>query len=270
MVSQRDPGTVQDVFGSDAEVYDARQYEAGYRTFIADRLDLASEALRGLALPVGARVLDVACGPGRLLAVTTSLGLAAVGIDGSPDMLRTARARVGPAAGLVRGNALGLPFRTEGFDAVTCSGLVEYFPDPLPLLREIRRVLRPGGRALVSSTNRLSPAHLLAPFTEPARRSAWLRTVLRRLGLPFGESSFRARTFRMYYHAPKQLARLLVEAGFERPELRYCHLQLLPHPIDRLTPAAATALLGVTDRFLAAGPLRLLAEGLLAVAVRPR
>jgi len=214
-------------------------------------------------------VLDVACGPGRFLLEATSLGLVPVGLDTSADMLRTARTRLGEGARLVRSDAAALPFESAAFDAVNCSGLIEYIPEPLPLLREILRVLKPGRRALVSSTNRLSPALALSPFADTARRSVLARRVVRALRLPFDEMSLRERRFRPTFHTPKGLAGLLSDAGFEPPELRYCHLQLIPHPLDRMAPAAATACVRLTDRLLSVRPLRILAEGLLAVARRP-
>jgi ubiquinone/menaquinone biosynthesis C-methylase UbiE len=269
-VSRPDQGrAVHELFGSDAAAYDVRQYQARYRTFIADRQVLVGRVFRELALPAGARVLDVACGPGRFLLEASSLGMVAVGIDASADMLHTAATHLGETARLVRGDAVALPFTCGAFDAVNCSGLIEYVPEPLPLLREILRVLKPDRHALVSSTNRLSPALLLSPLMAAARRSALARGLVRTLGLPFDDVSLRERRFRLTFHTPRRLIGLLSDAGFVAPDLHYYHLQLIPHPIDRLTPHAATACVRLTDRFLSFRPLGFLAEGLLAVGRRP-
>lgn len=270
MTSSDHGRAVRELFGSDAGAYDARQYGARYRTFIADRQKLVSRVFRDLALPVGASVLDVACGPGHFLYEAASLGLAPVGIDASRDMLRTAGTRVAGGARLVNGDAAALPFAGGRFDAVNCSGLIEYLQDPLPLLREILRVLKPDRFALVSSTNRLSPALVLEPLVDAVRKSALARGVIRGLHLPFDEQSLRERRFRLTFHSPGKLASLLRDAGFESPEVRYYHLQLVPHPFDRIVPAAATACVAVTDRFLAVRPFRVFAEGLLGVGRRPR
>lgn len=260
---------VRDLFGSDADAYDARQYEAGYRTLIADRQKLVSKVYCDLALPAGARVLDVACGPGHFLVEAASLGALPVGIDSSGAMLRTAGGRLGEGARLVMGDATALPFDTCCFDAVNCSGLIEYIPEPTPLLREILRVLKPGRRALVCSTNRLSPALFLEPIVDAARRSAVTKSLIRGLRLPFDEKSLRERRFRLTFHTPRKLAFLMRSAGFECPELHYYHLQFLPHPFDRIAPSLATACVKLTDRLLSVRPLRVFAEGLLAVARRP-
>jgi len=269
-MAQSDQGrAVRELFGSDAGAYDARHYGARYRTFISDRQEFVSRLFRDLGLPAGAPVLDVACGPGRFLEEAASLGLAPVGIDASGDMLRVAGTRLGPRARLVMGDAAVLPFESCAFDVVNCSGLIEYIPEPMPLLREVLRVLKPGKQALVSSTNRFSPAYILDPFANAARRSAVVRGVIRLLRLPFDDMSLRERGYRLTFHSPRKLASLMSNAGFEPPQVHYYHLQLLPHPLDRVAPAAATACIRVTDRFLSVRPLRILAEGLVVVARRP-
>ena len=69
-----------------------------------------------------------------------------VGLDQSADMLRAARDRNGTFAGLVRGRAERLPFPDGSFDHVTFTYLLRYVDDPAATLRELARVLRPGGR----------------------------------------------------------------------------------------------------------------------------
>ena len=260
---------VRDFFSSDADAYDTRHYGSRYRTFFADRQNLIAQVLRDLSLPAGVRVLDIACGPGHFLQEAASAGAVAVGIDSSRDMLRTAGTRLGVRARLVRGNGMALPFESRSFDIVNCSGLIEYIPEPMPLLQEVFRVLKTGGRALVSSTNRLSPALILDPLVDAAKRSALIRGAVRAIGLPIDPMSLRDRRFRMTFHTPRRLAAQLREAGFESVRMEYYHLQLLPHPLDRISPAAAAACVKLTDRFLSVGPLRALAEGLLAIAQRP-
>jgi len=260
---------VRQLFGSDADAYDARQYGVGHRTLIADRQRLVSRLLRDLSLPAGARLLDVACGPGHLLVDARSLGLVVAGLDSSAAMLRAARTRLQPAACLVRGDALALPFQSQMFDVVTCSGLIEYVPDPSPLLRELFRVLKPGHRALVASTNRLSPALILAPFANALRRSTFLKRALRVLRLPFDDMSLRERPFRLTFHTTGKLSSLLRGAGFETPAMYFFHVQFIPHPFDRLVPAAGNACVALMDHLQFLPPVRMAAEGLLAVARRP-
>jgi len=260
---------VRDFFSSDADAYDTRHYGSRYRTFFADRQNLIAQVLRDLSLPAGVRVLDIACGPGHFLQEAASAGAVAVGIDSSRDMLRAAGSRLGLGARLVMGDGMALPFESGSFDIVNCSGLIEYIPEPMQLFQEVLRVLKPGGRALVSSTNRLSPALILVPVVDAARRSALVRGAVRATGLPIDQVSLRGRRFQMAFHTPRALASQLRDAGFEDVRMHYFHLQLVPHPLDRFSPAAAAACVKLTDRFLSVGPLRVLAEGLLAVVRRP-
>jgi demethylmenaquinone methyltransferase/2-methoxy-6-polyprenyl-1,4-benzoquinol methylase len=104
---------------------------------------------RVTAIP-GSWVLDVATGTGLVARELAGRNLRVVGLDQSPSMLRRAAAGV-RAAGLdtrVRfalGQAQALPFGDETFDALTFTYLLRYVDDPAATLRELARVLRPGG-----------------------------------------------------------------------------------------------------------------------------
>lgn len=259
---------VREHFGTGADRYDARHYGTRYRTYIGDRQKLVARVFRRLDLPPGARVLDVACGPGRFLQTVLDAGLESVGIDSSRDMLRSSRGRLGGGTPLILGSATALPFGSCSFDAVNCSGLIEYLPEPLPMLRELHRVLKPRGRAMVSSTNRMSPAMALAPLINALRRSSGLQRLIRVMRVPVEEASLRDRGFRFTFHTPGHLTALLREAGFGDLEMHYCHLQFLPHPLDRIAPAATTACVAASDHLLGVPVVRALSEGLLAVGRR--
>ncbi len=101
------------------------------------------------AVDVGAdaRVLDVACGTGLVSrALARRYGCSVVGLDQSPEMLSRARALVGPSMELVQGEAERLPFDDGAFDALTFTYLLRYVDDPAATMRELARVVRPGGR----------------------------------------------------------------------------------------------------------------------------
>lgn len=116
-----------------------------------------------LPLAPGQRVLDLGCGEGRhAIAVNAVDGLDVVGVDLSPADLATARERhrdfrgnaaddgAAPLFGLLVGDALRLPFADACFDVVICSEVLEHIPDFRAALREIARVLKPGGRLCAS------------------------------------------------------------------------------------------------------------------------
>jgi demethylmenaquinone methyltransferase/2-methoxy-6-polyprenyl-1,4-benzoquinol methylase len=97
----------------------------------------------------GARVLDVATGTGMVAAELLARGdCTVVGVDQSAQMLAGARARFAGdgRVELVEGQAERLPFDDESFDALTFTYLLRYVDDPPATLRELARVVKPGGR----------------------------------------------------------------------------------------------------------------------------
>jgi ubiquinone/menaquinone biosynthesis C-methylase UbiE len=99
----------------------------------------------------GHRVLDVGCGAGPLSAALRAKGAIVTGFDASPAMIDLARHRLGEDAD-VRVGDLGqpLPYDDGSFDEVVASLVLHYLEDWAGPLAELRRVLRPGGRLLVS------------------------------------------------------------------------------------------------------------------------
>jgi demethylmenaquinone methyltransferase / 2-methoxy-6-polyprenyl-1,4-benzoquinol methylase len=104
-----------------------------------------------LAVGADARVLDVATGTGAVaLELVRRYGCRVVGIDRSPGMLGVARARVRAQRlesriALHEGRAEALPFDDGSFDGLTVTYLLRYVDDPAATLRELARVVRPGG-----------------------------------------------------------------------------------------------------------------------------
>jgi ubiquinone/menaquinone biosynthesis C-methylase UbiE len=110
---------------------------------------LADRLVELVAPAPGERVLDVACGTGavtRRLVERVTPGGQVTGLDLSEPMLDVARETV-PGGTFVAGDAQELPFPDASFDAATCQQGLQFVPEPLRALRELRRVLQPGGRA---------------------------------------------------------------------------------------------------------------------------
>ena len=139
---------------------------------------------RAMVARVGAgpqdRVLDVATGTGMVAeALVRRYGCRVVGLDQSPEMLAQATARLrasrelGSRIELVRGEAESLPFADREFDHLTFTYLLRYVDDPAATLRELARVVKPGGRMA-------SLEFMLPP--NPAARALWHLYV--GLGLP--------------------------------------------------------------------------------------
>ena len=107
------------------------------------------------ARPIGAseRILDLGCGTGIVARVLRQrLGGAAniVGVDASLPMIEKARS-IEPELDWRVGDAVALPFADASFDLVLCHEMRNVMPDRMVALREVRRVLSPGGRFLVSA-----------------------------------------------------------------------------------------------------------------------
>jgi SAM-dependent methyltransferase len=99
-------------------------------------------------LPTG-RVLDAACGTGRHLAYLHMLGHEVAGFDQCPEMLTVAKAKV-PGADLRIAKLDQIPWPDCSFDTVVCALALTHEPDLAGPIRELARVVRPGGRVVIS------------------------------------------------------------------------------------------------------------------------
>jgi SAM-dependent methyltransferase len=116
----------------------------------------AEGALALVGLPPGARVADVAAGPGTLSLLAAAAGARVSAIDFSPRMVAELRARaaargLGGAIEAEVGDGQRLPFADAAYDAAFSMFGLMFFPDRVAGLRELARVLRPGRPALISS-----------------------------------------------------------------------------------------------------------------------
>lgn len=142
----------------------------GWREGSSPYRQLKSECDRSLTLEAlqlgdGERVLEVGCGYGFISrALRNSAKVRWVGLDRSESMIRKLRASLPELRSeALIGDANHLPFPANSFDKVLCTGVLMHLSDELSALREMVRVLRPGGLLVCSMNNALSP------FSLPAR-----------------------------------------------------------------------------------------------------
>jgi SAM-dependent methyltransferase len=175
-----------------------RKIEADHWWYVGRRrvaFEWIARALHGHAQP---RVLDIGCGTGFNLDELGARGVArAVGLDISADALAYCRER--RLTTLVRGDGSRLPFTDASFDLVIALDLIEHLEDDEAALKELARVLAPGGQVII--------------FT-PAYRFLWsLQDVV-------------SHHYRRYTAA--DLRRKLDAAGFEIAKLSYANTLLFP------------------------------------------
>ena len=120
------------------------------------------------------RVLEIGTGTGIhaawLMDMSRDPRPSYVGIDVSLGMLNAARRRIAPPTRLVQSAAEELPFGDSSFDAVYCSGTLHHVSDRALAIAEMRRVVRDGGRVVLSEPNPWNPVNAWAWATIPAER----------------------------------------------------------------------------------------------------
>ena len=126
----------------------AGRYDQRWARYVAASTALADARL---VLRPGMRVLDVGCGTGVLLAQLRARmpGARFLGVDATPGMLARARERLGPDVPLVESSGEALPLPDRSVDAVVSTSVLHYMADAPQALREMHRVLAPGGTLVI-------------------------------------------------------------------------------------------------------------------------
>lgn len=227
--------TTQRVYGPAFGDETARNYERGFVPAIG--APFAADLVAAAALREGERVLDVACGTGivaRLAADQVAPGGTVSGLDINPAMLSVARSVAESSGRSIRwyeSSAEAMPLPDAAFDVVFCQLGLMFIPDRKAAVREMRRVLVPGGRALVST----------------ARPNALFDAMDEAMARHIGDEA--AAFVRQVFSLPDPAAheRLLHDAGFRDAQARVERKNIpLPPARDflwgyiRATPLAAT------------------------------
>ena len=184
----------------------AAGWTAGYaRGAFARRLELIRVILTRHVRP-GDWWVDLGCGSGVLSRELLALGASVVAVDGSPRMLSQAQERMGSEyAGRVswiQSDVQSIDAVKNGaFDGVLCSSVIEYLDRPDALLKEVARILRPGGVLVIS----------LPPTLSVVRA---LQKGIRAFMSMFGNAKFAYLSVSRLEISPRAIDRLLQEAGF--------------------------------------------------------
>jgi SAM-dependent methyltransferase len=162
----------------------------------------AESTLDAAGVTSGCRVLDVCTGHGVLSLLASRRGAKVSALDFAEAMVAAARRNV-PTADCRIGDAQDLPYEDNTFDAVVCGYGLIHVPEPDRALTEMRRVLRPGGRAAISVWERPSPTNGLGLLLGALRTHGRLD-----VGLPHGPDMFQ-------FGDPEHMKAALASVGFE-------------------------------------------------------
>src|SRR5215208_1372728 len=198
-----DRQTQWQVGGNAAEIYEQHLVPTVFGPWAAELIEAASPR-------PGERVLDVACGTGvvaRLAAERVGADGKVVGLDLNPGMLAVARAVASPRPIDWReGSAVALPLEAGAFDLVLCQQGLQFFPDRLTALREMHRVLAPGGRLGLATWR-------------PLQHSPGFVVMAEALGSHVGPEAAALTQAPFSLGDVKELGALVVGAGFQDVEI---------------------------------------------------
>jgi SAM-dependent methyltransferase len=184
------------------------------------------------------KILDVGCGTGANLEMLSKFG-EAEGVDVSAEALAFCRAR--GLRALKQGEAEDLPYEDESFDLATALDVVEHLDDDLAGLKEMRRVLRPGGRALLFVPAFMFLWGVQDDVSHHRHRYTLgvLEDVVKRAGFAIERASYVNITF----FAPIFLGRLLIRAtGFRPASENNLTIGFLNRPLGKILGAESLAL----------------------------
>jgi ubiquinone/menaquinone biosynthesis C-methylase UbiE len=190
----------------------ARWYEKHTRRDMPEFKALARRMAE--TLPAGAKVLEVAPGPGFFSIELAKLGKFDVtGLDISDSFVAIAEKNAqaeGVQVDFRKGNASAIPFGENSFDFVLCRAAFKNFSDPIGALREMRRVLKPGGRAVVIDLRKDVNMCDIDSYVRGLGVSAWSAFMMK--------WTFRLMLVKRAY-TRELFEQFIGESGFESPEI---------------------------------------------------
>jgi ubiquinone/menaquinone biosynthesis C-methylase UbiE len=258
-------------YDGDARHYHEMHYivESDY-TPLKQRQKYIEAMIATLALPAGARILDVGCGPGQLLLPLLRRGFDAKGIDISAGMVEQARELI-RSNGIrdFRGVAVGdierLDFGDEEFDVVVASGVIEYQKSDDVALAEMKRVLRPNGHLILNVTNKYSYLTVSDNIYIAVRSLPGVRAVVGALRRQLRGDGHITDVPPHRVHSPGQFDRKLAEHGFTKQTHNFFRFSPLPTPLSSLCPGWCSAVGKRMERF-SRTPLGYIGGGYLVMA----
>jgi ubiquinone/menaquinone biosynthesis C-methylase UbiE len=164
-------------------------------------------------LPAGAKVLEVAPGPGYFAVELAKLGRDVTGLDISHTLVEIARRNAAEANVKVDfqlGNASSMPFPAGTFDFLLCRAAFKNFSEPVRALQEMHRVLKPGGKALIIDLRRDAAREAINQYVDGLQLS-WASAL-------FTKGAFRFMLLKRAY-TKDDFERMISQTGFRKFEI---------------------------------------------------
>jgi ubiquinone/menaquinone biosynthesis C-methylase UbiE len=212
------------------------------------------------------KVVDVGCGPGAMAQEILQRGCSFWGVDPSQKMIDICRSRF-PASQQIRflpGDALELPLPDGFFDAALCMGVLDALRDRRQAVREMLRVLKPGGTLIVTFTNIRSPYAWWKNFAFYPAVTAWHQFRASLPGSGAKARGMKAPMPRALYSA-RAAHDLLRSEGAEVIQTAGYYYNLFISPLDEILPGTALAMTEKLERSAMAKP-NWMAAGLIVKA----
>jgi ubiquinone/menaquinone biosynthesis C-methylase UbiE len=187
-----------------------------YGRIYQERARRALACVDRVGLPSGAAVLEIGCGPGVITTAMAQKGVTVWAIDSLEEMVERTRAmahRAGVASRVFAqvGHINNVPFADATFELVVLIGVSEWLVSMTQPLREIVRVLKPGGHLVISADNNWPLHQILDPVFNPA-----LKPLKRRIGQVLRSVGLRTRQPRFHAYSLRDFDDELAHAGFDK------------------------------------------------------
>ena len=217
----------QEYFSSKASQYYSEHYEDINSKTRYPSLYLRHQYVLKMVEQKDGKALDIGCGSGAMVRDLLDRGYTITAADISQDMLDATSKTVSDhprkeGVTYTLQDIEKMNLSSETFDLIICTGVIEYLKTDDNAIKELARVLKPGGVAFISTQNKASLIRIFEEalyFVLPTRLKNKIVTVKQH-----------------HCHVPWKLDQMLKSAGLERVDFAYHHFYPIPIPFDRLVP----------------------------------
>ena len=186
------------------------------------------------------KILDIGCGPGEMCIDLAKKYNDIYGVDISEEMIRIAKKKtenldIKGSITYEVGDIENLNYEDSFFDAIICSGVVEYLHNDENWGKELKRILKPNGILIINVTNKYAIRRLTLPIINYFKR---LKVVYNLLNCIKTRILKKEKLNRFPFiprdHAPRKFDKFLLEKGFKKISHNYFDFSIFPYPIDTL------------------------------------